>query len=287
MRIGVIADVHWPRDPSTTAAWHNPYDFDALAERIDRARRRFTDDGVDAIVVLGDLTHEGDRESARAACRGLVGGAPVVVVAGNHDCLQRDDQLERSLPAGAAMLDGDGLELGGQRLAGVAIARDSGAGTFGWTGSDLPAEEASISVIASHFPVLSRAERLAEHGLAYPGDLTNRRALRERLRRRSPVLVLSGHIHARESCADGTLLQLSAAALIEAPHEVAIVDVRVHPGGVRAHRRAYRLGPAAPVIDPVLAPEEETWAFARGTWRLQDSNPEDAAPVESGGDRDP
>jgi hypothetical protein len=54
------------------------------------------------------------------------------------------------------------------------------------------------------------------------------------------------------------VLQLSAGALIEAPHEIAIVDVE--PG--RARRRIQVLGPRVAPHDPVLAAADETWEFA-------------------------
>ena len=86
--------------------------------------------------------------------------------------------------------------------------------------------------MVSHFPVLSREARLRERGLKYAGDLTNVGALHRRVAGRQPVVVLSGHIHARETHAEGNVLQLSAGALIEPPHEIAIVDAS--PGGSAA-----------------------------------------------------
>ena len=74
------------------------------------------------------------------------------------------------------------------------------------------------------------------------------------------MVVLSGHIHAREAHAEGKVLQLSAGDLIEPPHEIAIVDVE--PGLVR--RRVSLLGPRVTPRDPVLAPPDEAWAFADG-----------------------
>ena len=113
--------------------------------------------------------------------------------------------------------------------------------------------------------MLSRQRRLSERGLKYAGDLTNRGALARGISRNGPVVVLSGHIHARERLADGTVLQLSAGALIEPPHEIAIIDVE--PGRVR--RRISLLGPRVTPRDPVLAPADEAWAFADGSWQRE------------------
>ena len=260
MRLAVVSDLHLTLDPATSASWHNAFDFAGVPARIDAARALFERERVDGVLACGDLTHDGDEASARDAVERLSGllDLPPLVVAGNHDCLERDDQLER---CGGEMLTAGGVELDGVRLAGVAIERE--AGRFRWTGAG---EFAGVRVVASHFPVLSRAERLEEHGLAYPGDLTNRQALHERLLGDGPVVALTGHIHARESHARDTVLQLSAGALIEAPYEVAIVDLRVTDGEVVVRRRVHELGGPAAQADPVLAPADETWTFDAAGW---------------------
>lgn len=258
MRLAVVSDLHLTLDTAQRASWHNPFDFSGVPARIDAARAAFDRAGVDAVVCCGDVTHDGDEGSARAALERLSARLepPLLIVAGNHDCLERDDLLEDVLSA-------DGVELGGVRVAGVAIERHPEE-MFRWTGAG---DYAGAGVVVSHFPVLSRAERLAEHGLAYPGDLTNRSALHQRVLGEHPVVVLSGHIHARDSHARDGVLQLSAGALVEAPYEIAIVDVRVDGTEVRVRRRVQELGGPAVAGAPVLAPADETWWFDAGGWR--------------------
>jgi predicted phosphodiesterase len=248
MRLGVISDVHWTETP-TDASWHGPFDFAGLPRRLERALDEFRRAGVDAIVACGDLTHFGDAPSARAVLERL----PALVLAGNHDCEERDDRLKR---CGARMLER--VEIDGVHVAGVAIESDA-EGCW-WTGGPVLLR---ADVVASHFPVLSRAERLAAEGLKYAGDLVNRLAVNESVDGEEPAVVLSGHIHCRETHVHGNLLQLSAGALIEAPHEAAIVDVV--PGRVR--RRVVALGAPPRPGDPVLAPPDETWAFAGAGWQ--------------------
>ena len=192
MRLAVVSDLHLTLDPATSASWHNAFDFAGLPARIDAARARFEGERVDGVLACGDLTHDGDEASARDAVERLSGllDRPLLVVAGNHDCLERDDQLER---CGGEMLTAGGVELDGVRVAGVPIERE--AGRFRWTGAG---EFAGVRVVASHFPVLSRAERLEEQGLAYPGDLTNRQALHERLLGDGPVVALEAVVVAGE-----------------------------------------------------------------------------------------
>jgi predicted phosphodiesterase len=261
VRLGVVSDLHLTLDPGADASWHNPFDFAGLPARIERALAIFAEARVDAVVACGDVTHDGDEPAARAALQRLSENVeqPVLVVAGNHDCLERDDQLDR---CGAAMLEAGGVDVAGMRVAGVPVESDD-EGLLAWTG----AADGRPDVVVSHFPVLSRAERLAERGLAYSGDLTNREELERQLIAAAPVVVLSGHIHARETHARGNLLQLSAGALVEAPYEVAVVDVDAGDGAVRVRRRVHVLGPPPAGPDPVFAPEHETWSFVAGGWR--------------------
>lgn len=268
MRLGLVSDVHMTMDPATRASWHNSYDFAGLPSRIDAVRETFRRAGVDAAIVCGDVTHRGDEESVRAALGRLEAGLdrPVLVVAGNHDLLASGDGMERSLPAGCRMLPPEPFDLDGARLAGVPVAREADTRTPFWPGPGELVEDGRVTVLASHFPVISRAERLRELGLAYPRDLGNREELHRHIACDGPVIVLSGHIHARESHAEGSVLQLSAGALVEAPYEAAIVDVSVRRWFVRVRRRVQVLGPPPAGPDPVLAPADETWIFAAGRW---------------------
>jgi predicted phosphodiesterase len=255
MRLGVVSDIHWSTDPDARASWHGPFDFAGLAERVDRARAAFRRERVDAVVVSGDVANAGDVPSAKAALDRLAAGLgrPLLVVAGNHDCDERDDML-----AGVTALLGV-TEVDGALVTGVPIERGDDD-HFRWTGKLAPGP---AGVVVSHFPVLSREDRLASRGLKYAGDLTDRAQLQALVAGHEPVVVLSGHIHARETHAEGNLLQLSAGALIEAPHEIAVVDLA--PGYAR--RRVSVLGPRVTPHDPVLATADETWTFAGGAWR--------------------
>jgi len=275
VRLGLVSDLHLTLDPARRAAWHNEYDFAGLSQRIGEARASFERAGVDAVVACGDLTHAGDEASARAVLERLSDGfgPPVLVVAGNHDTLERDDQLERCLSGGCELLAGRSLDSNGVRVTGVPIERDPDAGTSRWTGGTDPEGDGSVSIVASHFPVISRARRFAEAGLRYPRGLANRAELGQRLRGNAPVVVLCGHLHARESHAGENVLQLCTGALVEAPYEAAIVDVATSAGGADVRRQAETLGPPPAGPDPVLAPAEENWTFDGAAWRPADPGP--------------
>jgi hypothetical protein len=131
----------------------------------------------------------------------------------------------------------------------------------GWAGGP------DLVVIASHFPLLSEASRVAAAGLPYAGDLVNRLDLDGRLRSDGrPKLVLSGHIHARCSTHDGPLLQFTVGALIEPPFDATLVEI----DGTSVRRTARRLGEIA-VTDPVFAADDELWEWTGERWELQPS----------------
>ena len=125
--------------------------------------------------------------------------------------------------------------------------------------------EADLVVVASHFPLLSEASRVAAAGLPYAGDLVNRADLEAQLRSDPrPKLVLSGHIHARCSTHDGPLLQFTVGAVIEPPFDATLVEI----DGTSVRRTARRLGEIA-VTDPVFAADDERWQWTGDRWELQ------------------
>ena len=121
--------------------------------------------------------------------------------------------------------------------------------------------------MASHFPVLSEASRVAAAGLPYAGDLVNRADLEAELRADSrPKLVLSGHIHARCTAPAGSLLQFTVGAVIEPPFDATVVEI--DPTALSVRRTARRLGEIA-VTDPVFAPDVEQWQRVGHRWEAE------------------
>jgi hypothetical protein len=267
LRLGVFSDLHLRVQGGRSAAWHGPFDFDGVPERVRLALAHFAAHRVDAVVALGDLAHDGDDTSLDAAL-GLLAeaGVPTFAVPGNHDG-DRDHFAVAAERAVITQPGGAGVALDGGRLHAVTLEGDE-AGGFR---AGLPVVDADPSplVIASHFPVLSQdMAPLAASGLAFPPDLDNRAELAAALAGMGrPVVVLSGHLHVHASLADGALLQLLVPAVIEAPMQAAVIDI--DPRGPAVTRTAVALtGDGGLQRGPVFGAAVERWRFADDGWQL-------------------
>ena len=262
LRLGLLSDLHCELDPQGSR-WINPFEPERLDDRIDEALAWFAASKIDALVLLGDFVQAADPHSLEHAMARVAhfAAAPVGAVAGNHDL--RVDLPGAARRHGLRLLADEPLELDGVVVAGVGLSRRGSEGPF-YLGELGPVRSDGLLVVASHFPLLSEAERLAAAGLSYPGNLVNREALLARVGAAKPVVVLSGHIHARTSRVDGPVLQFTVGALIEPPFDCTLLEL--DPDGFRAIRTARRLGPAG-AVDPVFAPEGESWHLSSTGWR--------------------
>ena len=264
VRLGVLSDLHCELEP-TGSRWINRFEPEQLDRRLDAALSWFAEARVDLILVLGDLVqfaNPGDLEHAfgRLATADV---APLATVNGNHDLRLGDEFAASARRHGIRLLHEEPLVLAGVALTGVGIgaglARPQYVGQpAAWAG------DAPLVVVASHFPVLSEASKVAAAGLPYAGDLVNRADVEAQLTDdQRPKLALSGHIHARCSSHAGPLLQLTVGAMIEPPFDATIVEIDAAGLGVR--RTARRLGDPAPT-DPVFTPDDERWRRAGNRW---------------------
>jgi predicted phosphodiesterase len=237
-RAGVITDVHLAPEGSPPGAWHNPYDFAGAESRLAAALELFAEEDVDAVFVLGDVAHYGDPPSFARVERTLASSpAPTWIAPGNHDLLEALPAFMTSPPADGritVLTPGD-------------VDLDLGDG---------------LAIVLSHYPLVSRQAELTARGLKYAGDLSNRAELLATLKRRpGPTVVFSGHLHVRDSAADGPVLQLLFPATIEHPYECAIVELE----GREIRRRAIALHTTPAVSDPLLSAERETWLYSERT----------------------
>lgn len=266
VRIGVLSDLHCELEP-TGSRWINVFEPEHLDRRTDAALEWFTEAEVDLILLLGDVVQFANQTDvahvfARLAAADI---APLATVNGNHDLRLGEQFATCAHEHGIRLLYEEPLELDGVAVTGVGIGR--GPAPPQYVGRHVGgAGEAGLVVVASHFPVLSEASRVAAAGLPYAGDLVNRADVEGVLRAdRRPTLVLSGHIHARCSTHDGPLLQLTVGALIEPPFDATIVEI--DPTSISVRRTARRLGEIA-VTDPVFAGDDERWQRTDDRWAL-------------------
>ena len=267
MRIGVLSDLHCELEPAGSR-WINTFEPENLDRRTDAALAWFSEADVDLILLLGDIVQfENPSDLAHMFARlAAADVAPLATVNGNHDVRLGEEFTERAREHGIRLLYEEPFDFEGIALTGVAVERGpvppQYVGRFaGWGG------QADLVVVASHFPVLSEASRVAAAGLPYAGDLVNRADLEGRLGADPlPKVLLSGHIHSRCSARIGPLLQCTVGAVIEPPFDATIVEIDAKAGSVS--RTARRLGEIA-VTDPVFAADDERWQWADGRWETQ------------------
>jgi hypothetical protein len=267
LRLGVLSDLHCELEP-TGSRWINDFEPEHLDRRTDAALAWFSDARVDLIVLLGDIVqHELAGDLAHVFARlAAAEVAPLATVNGNHDLRLGDRFAECAHEHGIRLLYDEPLELAGVPLTGIAAARGAAPPEYvGRVGS--LRGDTGLFVVASHFPVLSEATRVAGAGLPYSGDLVNRAEVEDELRADPrPKLVLSGHIHARCSAGEGPLLQFTVGAMIEPPFDATLVEI--DPSALSVRRTARRLGEIA-VTDPVFVADNEHWRLTDGAWEVE------------------
>ena len=267
IRIGVLSDLHCELEPAGSR-WINDFEPEHLDRRTDAALAWFSEARVDLILLLGDtVQQESGSDLAHVFARlAAAAVAPLATVNGNHDVRLGDEFADCAREHGIRLLYDEPLELAGVPVTGIEVGRGSAppqyVGRLGGSGGD-----AGLVVVASHFPVLSEATRVAGAGLPYSGDLVNRAEVEAELRADPrPTLALTGHIHARCSAGDGALLQFTVGAIIEPPFDATIVEIDA--AALSVSRTARRLGEIA-TTDPVFAADNERWHLTDRSWQLE------------------
>lgn len=258
LRLGVLADLHYTARPAPGLAYHNPFDVAGVLGRVETSMAWFRREQADALVVAGDLTDTGDPADLGIVLQTIADLWPgqIFAVTGNHDLLRHGDALARaakSVDSSRIILPSShGALLHGVRVAGLDPRHpDIREAITAWAHDAV--------VLISHYPLLSREQALAEHGLRYAGDLIDHEPAANALcARDSPTIVVNGHLHARDTHRSGGLLQLSVTALVEPPFEATIIDVNVTGRSTFVRRRARSLSSNGSEVDPVLTPPDET-----------------------------
>lgn len=275
-RLMVVSDPHL--GGTGAKVWHDVLAFEQVPGLIDVAAQQARRLGSEAMIVLGDLADRGDEPSLRRLRAGLGRfRGPARVVAGNHDRATDNSTFEMvfSRPGPGPLAVTGPENLGALTVAGVAVSSDDAGKTCTGAPPDLSAHATSPVIVLSHYPLLGVGHLLSAAGLRDSGPLLNEEeCLTPFAERRAPTIVLHGHLHARVEATQGPLLQIGVAALVERPHEIAIVDVAVS-GDVWVHVRRYTAMAALPSEPrmPVVAPDESWWTWSATGWRRSDSRP--------------
>ncbi|HEY9449621.1 MAG TPA: metallophosphoesterase [Gemmatimonadaceae bacterium] len=269
MRLGLLSDLHCELVPARQRSWINPYEPLQLERRLRDAIEIFSVEQPDIVVLLGDTSELGDREAFDFVFSRLrrLTGAVLATVAGNHDGGADTSALAISARThGVRLLNGESMYMGGVTIIGLGVAPVApGLSVFRGAMPDWP-REGLLTVVASHFPLLSHALEIAGAGLPYSGDIVNRGEI-EALPQQSgiPTVVLSGHVHSRCTATAGHVLQLTVGAVIEPPFDCTVVDIDIGTG-IAVRRRAFTLGDA-PTINPVFSAADERWRWHSDRWQ--------------------
>jgi hypothetical protein len=286
VRLGVIADSHVAVDERAyeLAAWHNPFRLVDAHERLAAAVSHPLVRDADVVVVLGDLAHYGDRASIATVVEIMAGcRQPVVLLSGNHDVIEPGIRLEQEVVrVGASNVWsprageppaalGDAFSGLGLRVIEVTEMWPTERKPFAVEARTVvPGDPGGPGVTLTHFPVLGFQRRCEEAGFLYSGHLKQLATPPADKPDWATHLVLNGHLHVRAVERRGATLQLSFAALVEAPYEIAAVEVTPTDGGIDV---AYECTSVRDVTEdkvPVLD-------SPAGNWQLRTEDPASSA----------
>ena len=219
VRLAIVNDIHSAPPDRPNGFWNGPVRYDRSLPRLDAALEWLIDSSPDVLVVLGDLTEEGDDDSLLPVLERIeaVAPLPTIVLGGNHDGALLD---RLTVPPAQ--------DQSGVTLLAPTLRQNGRSAEFTAELPELPDD--GLVVLTSHFPLVSRAEAFAERQLRYAGDLTNGGELAHRLlAREAPTVVLSAHLHAGDVFTEGGLLQIVLPPLVEGDGATSLVDVVAEP----------------------------------------------------------
>jgi 3',5'-cyclic-AMP phosphodiesterase len=285
LRIGVLTDLHLCPPGTADGRWISTERLGASRELTRRGLSLVYEHQPDLVVLLGDLTHQGDPDEIDRLLNDLTGApAPVIALTGNHDVNQSAtvlaDRLATRSPRARTGRQARSARLAGERIGGVLVA----GGNLHRTGQGwdcaldaLPSPAAwpagQLIVWLAHHPVISLRSTFGRLGLPYAGDLVGHHHVLGALRAHDgPAVALTGHLHVRAHAIAGNVLQLSHAAVVEHPHEVSIVEIAQAQRAVTVTRHALAIPGVPPPADPgpplaVPGPASATWRWQAGHWR--------------------
>jgi predicted phosphodiesterase len=271
LRIAAISDTHLAPPGEPEASWHNRLAFETASVRLQRAMKLVGDVEADLVILLGDLTNHGDDATLDILLDHLAASpVPTFAVPGNHDAEQAAGALaeavERARHRHVRMATPHWREVARTvSLAGSPLSATDTPGVFA-VHPPVGDPSGELAIWLTHYPVYSRLDQFAAHGLRYPGDALQRDAVEMALSRgQRPVIVVSGHLHARAVLSAGTILEISASPSIEAPFEMTLLDLTIsNCGEIDIEIDHLGLDPWGVRRAPVLSPRWQRWNWRSG-----------------------
>ena len=274
MKFGIIADAHIGPPGARVWSFHRWYENTDTMVAYRLALRRCMQENVDALVLLGDISHSYHETLEPGVRLAAETGLPVWAVSGNHDLIGQAEALDEAVQrVGAdnvrlAAPEGE-MVSGGLRIAGFSITNGD------WGYIPRSGERPDVSewgeepvLLISHYPIISFAEEVSGTGLMYGDDLEDLEEIaRPLLERPEPIIVLSGHIHIRYACVVGKVLQISCPALVEPPFEVTLLDIELEGERIAVRMESVPLVSSFPIRVSGLSPPRQKWVFETGAWR--------------------
>jgi predicted phosphodiesterase len=294
VRLAVIADTHVVVGDRAheRVEWHNTFRLADSAERLEQAVEHPHLRDSDLLVILGDLVHFGDRASLRAVVNTVRScPQPVLLLSGNHDVDETGVRLEDVIVDAGATANVWSPLSKHEPTAIADLFQDAGIGlqvievTSVWPTPERPfgvdvrmvvdAPPGAPGMTLTHFPLLDFQRRCEGAGFLYSGHLAQLAAPPADLDRGwAPQIVLNGHLHLRAIETVAATLQLSFAALVEAPYDIATVGIDRQAGGVDVSYECVSVRPVGEPRVPVLDGAEAHWRALAGA----DSAPDAIAP---------
>ena len=273
MKLGIVTDSHLGPGGTRVGAWHSEYYMSDTVTAFRYALQSCVEEGVDGVVLLGDISNSGDDWSVETGVRlAAKTGLTTWVVSGNHDCFERveavRDAVGRVGARNVRLVASEGAMVEGVRVAGASIAMDDTWVSRADGRPDVSRWGDEPVVWLTHYPLISFEETTQEAGLLYGDELADREeVLRPLVERHQPTVVVSGHVHLRVDSVAGPELQLACAALVEPPFEVTFLDVERRERQVSVRVENVALVPSLTVRAPTFASPKREWVFEAGEWR--------------------
>ncbi|CAA9445159.1 MAG: hypothetical protein AVDCRST_MAG37-1752 [uncultured Rubrobacteraceae bacterium] len=273
MKLGIVTDSHLGPGGTRVGAWHSDYYMSDTVPAFRYALEACAEEGVDGVVLLGDISNSGGDWSVEKGVRlAAQTGLPVWVVSGNHDCFKRveavRDAVRRVGASNVRLAMPEGRMVGEVRGAGVSITMDDA-----WVSRADGRPEVSLwgdelVVWLTHYPLISFDETTREAGLLYGDELADREEVLQPLSERTaPTVVVSGHVHLRVDSVAGPVLQLACAALVEPPFEISFLEVERVNGRATVRVENAALVPSLTVRTPTFAPSKREWIYDEEKWQ--------------------